>query len=121
MHLTTLPRSAQARREFSRRGGITMEHVFAGALVAVIAASVVLTIWVQTKPKGSSKITLVDRKFKCDACGAEFTVAPAEYSKVPSPAGPVPQTWKCKNCGKENTAFEMIVCPNPKCKKWWLP
>ncbi len=35
--------------------------------------------------------------------------------------GMQPHVMDCKQCGAKKKAFEMITCPNPECKKRYVP
>ena len=103
-------------------GGKGMEYLLAGTLAVIIVGSLGFTIWKFFGGKTGSN-TPTEMHFQCLKCKAEFELKPEE---IPQPSeqamyGPESMFIDCPKCGAKQSCLPMVQCPNPDCKKWYLP
>jgi RNase P subunit RPR2 len=82
----------------------------------VIAASIVLAVFVGGDDKTSSLLGPKDKRFKCDKCGEVTILAPEEQ---PTFGPAAPKVVDCGKCGAKRQAWQMMQCP--KCDEWFVP
>lgn len=112
-----------------RPGAITADQMFAGALVLIICSALALTAYFTCTPPGGNKGTGVPQGiwFKCDRCGEELSLdmeamTMGERMEIQHVReGMQPHAIDCIKCGAKQKAFEMLTCPNPECKKRYVP
>jgi hypothetical protein len=106
------------------------EYLIAGVLGVIILGAAYLTIrqfMGDTGPIGP--ITLM---YKCDpngtpkGCGHEFPKKVSDLMKELPPArdpSDEAMTLKinCPKCGAKSSCWQERQCPNPACKKWYIP
>ena len=110
-------------------GGKNMDYLFAAALILVIVVSLVLTI--KFSSGGPNNVVDIDLRFQCQQCGHEFFITPDEVwaqksgsgggPGMPGAMGPgVVRAIDCPECGTKDSCIQMVQCPNPDCKKYFL-
>ncbi len=111
-----------------RPGAITGDQMFVAALVVIICGALGLTGYFTCSSPGSTNQTGPQGvSFKCAKCDEQFSLDPdtmpmgerMELEHIRE--GMQPHAIDCKQCGAKKKAFEMITCPNPECKKLYVP
>lgn len=101
-----------------RRGAITTEHLFGGALAILIIVAVVLTLN-QTLFRGSGDTADVGTPhFKCLDCDHVFEVEEIPRERIREARDPAMVLLDCPSCGAESKAIKMVRCP--KCKEYFV-
>jgi hypothetical protein len=123
------------RFEFGRIGDRKIEFLLAGALLAIILASLYLSlrkfIWRGSGPTRGTSVHLI-----CLACDHEFEMSSEDLAKASAGSGryggpsarmvmmsgmggPLAD---CPNpeCGEELSAWVALRCPNPDCGKYYV-
>ena len=103
-----------------RKGAVSMEHVFGGALAAVIVAAVVLTVWqtMFTGPGGGQRAG--NPRYQCLLDGETFEVEEVPRAAIREAPDPTLALLDCPN-GHERAAVQMQKCVNPDCERWFIP
>ena len=95
-----------------------MEHVFGGALAAVIVAAVALTIW-QTMFAGPGNVQKAGTpQYKCLECGYVFEQEQIPRDRMREAIDPALVLLDCPDCGAERSAMQMIRCPD--CGEYYI-
>ena len=111
-----------------RTGAVSGNHMFAVALVFIICGALALTGYFTCRSPGSTNQDGPQGiSFKCDKCDAQFvldldTMPMGERMELEQIRDSMQSNAiDCTQCGAKKKAFEMITCPNPECKKPYVP
>ena len=106
-------------------GGLKTEYLFAGALGLIIIGALTLSIYFGVAGRrGKTEEILLH--YKCDACGEELTINPAEQ---PLDMRGIPENKDemmrrpidCPKCQAKGSAYRMMKCLAPECAKYFVP
>ncbi len=120
--------SREAGFEVGGRKMGNMEYLFAGALILVIALALVLAIYSlfrtdDPRADDQTRYSCIAKTADGKVCGNEFTIDPnadpAKGAPPPMPTIGIPMQ-ECPKCHKLG-GVQMIHCPNPKCKAYYMP
>lgn len=122
----TLSRHTVRRLAIGGGEGLNMEYLFAGALGLIIISSLGLTLYFGVLSGPEKQV--VDRltHYKCDQCGEEFTIDPADQPQDPMgiTRDKMAELYKrvdCPKCGATESSIRMAKCLNEECGKYYVP
>ena len=108
-------RVSRAWGGFGSRGMLILAAVLGLVAVAAVMAYV---FWAGD----AARVRQTDGvHFKCMACKREFVKRAREMTLAELNANPANLRVDCPYCGAKRAAVPMVRCPNPKCRKWFVP
>jgi len=105
-------------------GDRKMEYLLVGVLALIIVGSLAGVLWQifgggTSAPSGPPVL-----RFKCSKCGHEWEkdmsqMEPDNPEFMMGPGGYM-AAQDCPACKEKATGDQMVQCPNPDCKKWYV-
>ena len=107
-------------------GGLNMEYLFAGALGVIIMSSLGLTLYFGVLSGPEKRVTDTMSHYKCDQCGEESTIDPADEPQdtMGITRDKMTELYKridCPKCGATESSIRMAKCQNEECGKYYVP
>ncbi len=121
--------STGSSRRIFRSGAISGDNIFAVGLVIIICGALGVSGYFACRPDGGrNQGAPAKHWFECSKCDEQFALDPSvmtedERIELDFVLGSDQEAHAldCIQCGATKKAFEMITCPNPECKKRYVP
>ncbi len=95
-----------------RRGAISMEVIFGGALAAVIVAALVGLFWTMLSGNGPGAAQAGPPQYQCLDCEHEFEPEEVPRDRMREAEDPAMMLLDCPSCNAEESSMQMVRCPN---------